>query len=198
MNAEKIGKLIAQLRKEQGMTQKELADLLYLSDRTISKWERGAGIPDVSVWRDLAEVLNTTVPALMQGEKIINPRHGGNMKRTQFYVCPQCGNILTSAAKAQITCCGQPLTALEAKPEDEVHTICTQEMDGEQFVSMEHEMTKEHFVSFFAYVNGDKMYVNRLYPEGAAQARFPRMPMGMLYAYCTKDGLYRKIIHRKK
>ena len=49
MNAEKTGALIRALRTEQGLTQKQLADRLHLSDRTVSKWERGAGCPDVSL-----------------------------------------------------------------------------------------------------------------------------------------------------
>ena len=52
------GALIAQLRKEQGLTQKQLAEQLHISDRTISKWERGAGFPDVSLLEPLADVLH--------------------------------------------------------------------------------------------------------------------------------------------
>ncbi len=50
MNLTKTGKLLSRLRKERGMTQKDVADVLHISDRTVSKWERGSGLPDVSMW----------------------------------------------------------------------------------------------------------------------------------------------------
>ncbi|HIV68953.1 MAG TPA: helix-turn-helix domain-containing protein [Candidatus Butyricicoccus stercorigallinarum] len=198
MDVRKTGSLIAALRREQNMTQKELAQLLCLSDRTVSKWERGAGAPDVSLWSDLSEILGISVRDLLAGERTINPKDGGNMKRTKFYVCPHCGNILTASSAAQLTCCGAPLSPLEAKPEDSAHTISVETMDGEYYVSMQHEMSKAHYISFFACLTGDKLYLNRLYPEGDAAARFPRIGMGTLYAYCTDGGLYRKYIRRAR
>ena len=59
------GALITQLRKEQGLTQKQLAEQLHISDRTISKWERGAGFPDVSLLEPLAEALHCSVVSLL-------------------------------------------------------------------------------------------------------------------------------------
>ena len=50
MDVKKTGELLCQLRKEKGMTQKQAAEILQVSDRTVSKWERGAGLPDVSLW----------------------------------------------------------------------------------------------------------------------------------------------------
>ncbi len=67
---QKFGMFIAELRKEKHMTQKELADKLYVSDRTISKWERGAGMPQVSLLLPLAEHLNVTVTELLKGERM--------------------------------------------------------------------------------------------------------------------------------
>ena len=69
MDKEKIGGLISALRKELGMTQKELADQLHVSDRTVSKWERGAGLPDPSVMIALADILGITVNELLVGER---------------------------------------------------------------------------------------------------------------------------------
>lgn len=197
MNVKKTGNLIASLRKEQHMTQKELADLLYISDRTVSKWERGAGMPDASIWNDLAEVLGIAVRELLTGEQQINQKDGGNMKRTKFYVCPSCGNILTGTAPAQLTCCGRPLHPLEARAEDENHKIEIETIDGDFYVHMRHDMTKEHYVSFMAYLTGDKLYLNRLYPEQDIGVRFPKIGMGTLYVYCTDDGLYRKHVRRE-
>ena len=64
------GALIAQLRKEQGLTQKQLADQLHISDRTISKWERGAGFPDVSLLEPLADALHCSVVSLLEGRLV--------------------------------------------------------------------------------------------------------------------------------
>ena len=64
MNQIKIGKFIAELRKEKEMTQKELADKLGVTDRAVSKWENGRGMPDVSLLRKISEILEITVNEL--------------------------------------------------------------------------------------------------------------------------------------
>ena len=69
MNKEKTGALIAAARKEKNMTQKELAKVLHVSDRAVSKWERGAGFPDVSLLEPLAEALDLRVMDLLRGEE---------------------------------------------------------------------------------------------------------------------------------
>lgn len=69
MDRNKNGALIAQTRKERNMTQKELADKLHVSDRAVSKWERGAGFPDVSLLEPLAETLGLQVLDLLRGER---------------------------------------------------------------------------------------------------------------------------------
>ena len=69
MNLQKTGELIANARKECGYTQKELAGMLYISDRTVSKWERGAGFPDVSLLEPLAEALDLSISEVVMGEK---------------------------------------------------------------------------------------------------------------------------------
>lgn len=73
MEIEKTGKLIAEARRERGMTQKELATQLHVSDRAVSKWERGAGFPDVALLERLAEALNLTVTDLLRGERQVIP-----------------------------------------------------------------------------------------------------------------------------
>lgn len=69
MDRQKTGALIAQMRKERGLTQRELAEQLHISDRAVSKWERGAGFPDVSMLIPLAEALGLSVLELLQGEQ---------------------------------------------------------------------------------------------------------------------------------
>ena len=71
MDLKKTGNLISNARKEKGITQKELAEKLHISDRTVSKWERGAGFPDVSILTELADILGLTVAELLQGEPML-------------------------------------------------------------------------------------------------------------------------------
>jgi transcriptional regulator with XRE-family HTH domain len=72
MDQEKIGKFIAELRREMGLTQRELAEKLSVSDKTVSKWECGKGLPEVSLMLPLCEVLGITVNELLSGEKLEN------------------------------------------------------------------------------------------------------------------------------
>ena len=68
MNTEKIGKFIAQKRKEKNYTQKELALKLGVTDRAVSKWERGLGCPDISLLEDLSKILDISIVELLNGE----------------------------------------------------------------------------------------------------------------------------------
>lgn len=70
MNQIKIGKFIADTRKEKNMTQKQLADALSISDKTVSKWECGKGLPEVSLMLPLCEELKITVNDLLTGERV--------------------------------------------------------------------------------------------------------------------------------
>ena len=68
MDQIQIGKFIAEMRKRQGLTQRQLADALSISDKTISKWETGKCMPDYTVVKSLCEELGITVAELMDGE----------------------------------------------------------------------------------------------------------------------------------
>ena len=70
MNQERIGKLISTCRKEKKLTQKELANLLNVTDKSVSKWERGICLPDVSLYKPLCEILGITLNDFFAGEKI--------------------------------------------------------------------------------------------------------------------------------
>lgn len=70
LNNTAFGSFLAQLRREKGMTQKELAACLYVSDKAVSKWERGLSVPDISLLVPLAEQLNVTVAELLQGCRV--------------------------------------------------------------------------------------------------------------------------------
>lgn len=71
MNQEKIGKFIAECRKEKNLTQLQLAEKLNISNRAVSKWETGKSSPDVSIMMELCDILGINVNELLSGERII-------------------------------------------------------------------------------------------------------------------------------
>ena len=70
INNEKFGKFLTEIRKEKQMTQKELADNLFVSDKTVSKWECGNSMPNVALLIPIADVLEITVTETFTGRKI--------------------------------------------------------------------------------------------------------------------------------
>lgn len=192
MDCNKIGKLILNLRKEKNMTQKEIADAMNISDKTISKWERGLGCPDVSLLSDLSKLLGVNIEKILLGDLNPNDADGGNMKRIKFYVCSNCGNITSNTGQAEISCCGRKLEPLIAKPEDDNHSIRVDEIENDYYITIPHEMKKSHYISFVAYVMYDRVLLIKLYPEQNAEVRFPKMRGGKLYFYCSQHGLWVK------
>ena len=75
MDQEKIGKFIAECRKEKGMTQNELAGKLGVTDKAVSKWENGRCMPDISLLRTLTEELGITINELLSGERITEDKY---------------------------------------------------------------------------------------------------------------------------
>jgi DNA-binding XRE family transcriptional regulator/desulfoferrodoxin (superoxide reductase-like protein) len=193
MDCVKIGQLIFALRKDKGYTQQQLADLLNISNKTISKWECGAGCPDVSLWPQLSSVLGVEIQKILEGKLEHNKPDVGRMDRTKFYVCPHCGNILTSTGHANISCCGRRLIPQVAAEASFPHLLKIEEIDINSFVSIEHEMAKDNYISFVALVSYDRVLIVRLYPEQDAQARLPLLRKGdTLFFYCMKDGLFKQ------
>ena len=190
MDASKIGNLIYELRIARNLTQRQLAERLFVSDKTVSKWERGGGFPDLALLPDIAQVLDVRLEDLLRGEIDINNRTGGTMKNLKFYVCPQCGNLVTAAEDAQIFCCGKLLEALEPVKAEADEKLKVELIENEYFVSSEHEMTKEHHIMFVALLTGDSMVLRRQYPEWDLQTRLPRMAHGKLLWYCNNHGLF--------
>lgn len=189
MDLSKVGQLIYDLRREKGMTQKQLADQMGLSDKTISKWERGLGCPDVSLLGELSRILGVHIEQILAGDLAPKDPDGGNMKRIQFFVCPQCGNILSATSTAEISCCGRRLEPLTPQEASGAHQPQVEEVDDEYFVTFDHPMTKDHYLSFAAWVAYDRVTLVRLYPEQAAEFRLPMQRRGRLYLYCSQDGL---------
>ena len=198
MDHSKIGELIRENRVKQGLTQRQLAEKLMLSDKTVSKWERGMGCPDVGILVKLSEILGVDLKALMEGQVKGNEPTGGNMKKLKFYMCPHCGNLLTSTVEAAVSCCGKTLAPLEARKTDEAHGLNMEVIENEFFVTSDHEMTKEHYISFLALVTGDTLVLKKQYPEWGLDTRLPMLRYGTLYWYCTEHGLFYQHLLKKK
>ncbi|MET3575612.1 helix-turn-helix domain-containing protein [Bhargavaea ullalensis] len=194
MDSSKIGGLIARLRKEKGYTQKELADRLNLSDRTISKWERGRGFPDVSLLPDLSALLGSNIEDILGGELPVNEFVGGNMKKSNYFVCPSCNNLVLSSGNATVSCCGRKLEPLEAIKADGPDKLQVTETDGQWFIESDHPMDKDHYISFIALATGESVQIIKQYPEWAMQARLPKRRHGTLFWYCTQHGLFYQYI----
>lgn len=184
------GETIKTLREKLRLTQAELAEKLSVSDKTVSKWETGKGYPDITLLEPLAAALGVSVAELISGEVILNRNVAANMLRAKFYVCPVCGNILISTGEALVQCHGLRLEPLEAEPADEAHQMKLEPVEDEIYASLEHPMTKQHYISFIAAVTPEKAELIKLYPEGAAEARFKQRGLKKLYYYCNRDGLF--------
>ena len=112
MNLSKTGNLIFRLRHEKGLTQKDLAEKLGVCAKTVSKWETGHGFPDISLIGELSKIFQVDIGKLIEGEMPQNKQEVGNVKKTKFYVCEKCGNVLTSIGDSQIVCCARTLSPL--------------------------------------------------------------------------------------
>ena len=191
MDKQKTGAMIRALRKEKGYTQQQLAELLNVSTKTISKWETAAGYPDISMIIKLAQVLNTTSEQLLQGDLPKVFQNGENMKRVQFYQCDICGNLLSSTGNATVSCCGHKLVPLKVQPMDEFHMMHIEELDDDSFIAFAHNMTKTHYIRFIAWVSYDRLTLVRMYPEQNAELHINLPRRGEVYVFCSRDGLFR-------
>ena len=129
---------------------------------------------------------------LMSGETVINKNSSANILFSKFYVCPVCGNIVRTTGEAVISCCGITLPPLEAEEADSDHTVTIEDVEDEKFITVNHEMSKKHFISFIAYVTTDRVQFVKFYPESNAEARIQLCGRGYLYIYCNKHGLMKK------
>ena len=215
MNQEKTGSLIYTLRTEKGMTQKQLADVLAISDKTVSKWERGAGCPDISLLRSLCDYFGVDMEKMLDGELAENDFTGGNMKKSKFYVCPVCGNVTVTTGEVNISCCGRKLESLEPirlgkkqasnQASDQVADkdaetelpapLQVEKIEDDWYLTSNHPMRKDNYISFVAFLTGDRLQLVKQYPEWTLQVRIPARGHGMLLWYSTGDGrLYSQLL----
>ncbi len=188
------GATIKRLREAKDITQAQLAEKIGVSSKAVSKWETAKGLPDITLIEPLSKALCVSVMELMSGDTVTNKNISSNILRSKFYICPICGNIIRTTGDTLISCCGITLPALEAEETDEAHEIKIEKVEDEYFVTVKHEMTKTHFISFIAHLTSDKVQFVKLYPEGNAETRLQLRGKGYLYIYCNKHGLMKKKI----
>lgn len=187
------GAVIKRLRENKKMTQEELAQKIFVTSKAVSKWETGKGFPDVGLLESLGKALDVSVIELLSGEDITNLNKSCNMAKGKFYVCPVCGNVIQTSGEAVISCCGITLPPLEAEAPDKSdveHSLKVETVEDEYYVTMNHPMTKEHYISFIAAISDRGVQLVKLYPESNAEARFKISGVRKLYAYCNRHGLF--------
>ena len=191
MNQYVTGTMIRRLRESRNMTQHQLAEMISVSDKAVSKWETGRGYPDISLVEPLAEALGVSIIELFSGEDVVNTNRSFNMQRMKLYVCPICGNLIQSTGEAVVSCCGIVLPALEAEPEDENHWLHFEKVEDEYYVTVPHDMSKTHYISYIMALKDDGWEIIKLYPEGNAEARFKICKTKCFCYFCNKHGLFR-------
>lgn len=190
MNQYITGTTIREQRERNNMTQLQLAEILGVSDKTVSKWETAKGYPDITLLEPIANAFKISVPELISGNHVQNTNVSANMMRSRFYVCPVCGNIIHSMGDVVIHCHGIQLLPAQAEQADDAHKIFVERVEDEYYVRIEHDMTKSHFISFIAAVSADRCQMVKLYPEGNAKARFKINGVKKIYFYCNRDGVF--------
>lgn len=185
------GSTVRQLRQKKNLTQGQLAEMLSVSDKTISKWETGKGLPDISLLQPLAAALDVTLSELLSGQTVQNTNRHAKMYNVNFYVCPVCGNVICAIGEGVYNCHGIQLPVCTAEPDDKLEVRV---VEDELFVSVAHPMSKEHYISFVCGVSADGVQLVKLYPEGNAEARLKRSGTKYIYYYDNRDGLFVKRI----
>ncbi|MGL5440106.1 MAG: helix-turn-helix domain-containing protein [Filifactoraceae bacterium] len=187
-----VGKIIRKIRLEKNMTQKQLANIMNISDKTVSKWERGLGLPEISLLNDLSEILGVDLASLLKGDVSNEDFANGNMKKTKFYVCPICHNILLSTGNSEISCCGRKLSEQKLQKADDNNKLIIEIIEDEWYITTNHEMKKENYISFVCFISDNSLNLYKTYPEWELELRMPKKRFGMLLWYSTTKGLFYK------
>ena len=190
MNPYVTGNVIKELREKCQLTQVELAEKIGVSDKTISKWETAKGYPDISLLEPIAKALGVSMTELVTGNAVSNVNISANMLRSKFYVCPICGNIIHSMGEAVMQCHGILLSPCQPEETDENHMIFIERVEDEYYIRIEHDMTKQHYISFIAALSSDKLQMVKLYPEGNSEIRLKMNGVKKIFFYCNRDELF--------
>ena len=192
MNQYVTGSVIKNLREKKKLTQSELAQALAVSDKAVSKWETGKGYPDITMLEPLSKSLGVSVTELLAGETVENTNLSANMLRSKFYICPICGNVICSTGETVINCHGLQLSPEEEDPCDDRHNMLIKKTEDEYYIKIDHEMTKQHNISFAAAISPSRIQFEKFYPEQDAETRFKIGGVSRIYFYCNRDGLFYK------
>lgn len=190
MNQPTMGRSIRMLRLERGMTQKALAEKLGVSDKTVSKWERDQGWPDLSLLTPIADTLGADAYHLLTGGVRPDRLVGGNLQRGSYFICPECQSLTFSTGKAKISCCGRTMKAMTPQPASEQEQFAVRRIEDDFHLQSDHEMSKAHHLSFVALVSMERLQLVKLHPEWDAQVRFPWQHQGLLLWHCNRHGLF--------
>lgn len=190
MNAEKTGSLIRSLRIKKGLTQKELAHMICVTDKAVCKWEKGRGCPNITLISQLSKVLEVDIQSILQGYLDKNKKIGENMNHLKFYKCPTCGNLVTSIKSVELSCCGNKLSPVSAQTRsDPEYQPVIQEFDGQYSIKFNHPMTKSDYISQVIVVRYDQIMTVNLYAESEAIITIPQVRGIRLFLITNKSEL---------
>lgn len=190
MNAEKTGNLIRSLRTKKGLTQKELAQMICVTDKAVCKWEKGRGCPNITLISQLSKVLEVDIQSILQGYLDKNKKIGENMNHLKFYKCPTCGNLVTSIKSVELSCCGNKLSPVSAQTRsDPEYQPVIQEFDGQYSIKFNHPMTKSNYISQVIVVRYDQIMTVNLYAESEAIITIPQVRGIRLFVITNKSEL---------
>ena len=190
MNAEKTGSLIRSLRIKKGLTQKELAHMICVTDKAVCKWEKGRGCPNITLISQLSKVLGVDIQSILQGYLDKNKKIGENMNHLKFYKCPTCGNLVTSIKSVELSCCGNKLSPVSAQTRsDPEYQPVIQEFDGQYSIKFNHPMTKSNYISQVIVVRYDQIMTVNLYAESEAIITIPQVRGIRLFVITNKSEL---------
>ena len=194
MNYEKIGSIIKLFRTEKNMTQKNIANQLNITEQAVSKWERGIGLPDISSLSRLADILGINVDVILNGDLEENNTVGANMKNLMYYICPICGNTIVCVVATHICCCSRDLVAIEPQKAEQSQRMSVEKMEDDWYITTDHPMTKEDYISFTAFATGERIEIIKHYPEWNLQVRIPKFYHGKFIWYSKMGGLQYQLI----
>ena len=190
MNAEKTGNLIRSLRIKKGLTQKELAQMICVTDKAVCKWEKGRGCPNITLISQLSKVLEVDIQSILQGYLDKNKKIGENMNHLKFCKCPTCGNLVTSIKSVELSCCGNKLSPVSAQTRsDPEYQPVIQEFDGQYSIKFNHPMTKSNYISQVIVVRYDQIMTVNLYAESEAIITIPQVRGIRLFVITNKSEL---------
>ena len=190
MNAEKTGNLLRSLRIKKGLTQKELAHMICVTDKAVCKWEKGRGCPNITLISQLSKVLEVDIQSILQGYLDKNKKIGENMNHLKFYKCPTCGNLVTSIKSVELSCCGNKLSPVSAQTRsDPEYQPVIQEFDGQYSIKFNHPMTKSNYISQVIVVRYDQIMTVNLYAESEAIITIPQVRGIRLFVITNKSEL---------